>query len=51
MELGDLRGLATVLCMVAFAAVVFWAYSPSRKSYFDEAAELPFADEPDEVQK
>ena len=49
MELGDLRGVATVFCMLAFAAVVFWAYGPSRKKYFDDAADLPFADE--EVQE
>ena len=45
MDIIDLRGLATVLCVVAFAAVVYWAYGPSRKGYFDEAAQLPFADE------
>ncbi|MBT4162660.1 MAG: CcoQ/FixQ family Cbb3-type cytochrome c oxidase assembly chaperone [Gammaproteobacteria bacterium] len=45
MDIGDLRGLSTVFCMAAFAAVVFWAYGPSRKSYFEKAADLPFADE------
>jgi cytochrome c oxidase cbb3-type subunit 4 len=45
MDIIDLRGLATVLCVVAFAAVVYWAYAPSRKGYFDEAAQLPFEDE------
>ena len=44
MDIIDLRGLATVLCVVAFFAVVYWAYGPSRKGYFDEAAQLPFAD-------
>lgn len=45
MDMGDLRGLATVLCMIAFAAVVWWAYTPSRKDRFDEAAQLPFSDD------
>lgn len=45
MDIGDLRGLSTIFCMLAFAAVVFWAYGPSRKGYFDKAAELPFAEE------
>lgn len=45
MDIGDLRGLSTVLCMVAFFAIVFWAYGPSRKTYFEDAADLPFADE------
>ena len=45
MDMTDFRGLATVLCALAFVAVVFWAYGPSRKRYFDDAAQLPFADE------
>ena len=48
MGIDDLRGLSTIFCMLAFGAVVFWAYAPSRKSYFDEAAELPFDDEKEE---
>lgn len=45
MDISDLRGLATILCMLAFAGVVYWAYGPSRKNQFDDAAQLPFADE------
>jgi cytochrome c oxidase cbb3-type subunit 4 len=45
MDMTDLRGLATVLCAVAFVAVVVWAYAPSRKSEFDSAAQIPFEDE------
>ncbi|MBD3648956.1 MAG: cbb3-type cytochrome c oxidase subunit 3 [Pseudomonadales bacterium] len=45
MDINDLRGLATILCMVAFLSVVIWAYSPSRKNRFEEAARLPFEDE------
>ena len=44
MGIEDLRGIATILCMLAFAAIVYWAYGPSRKSYFDSAALLPFDD-------
>ena len=51
MDIEDLRGLSTVFCMAAFFAVVYWAYGPSRKAYFDKAADLPFADEEDEVTK
>lgn len=49
MDINDLRGLATVFCMVAFGAVVFWAYGPSRKEYFDRAAQLPFDEQEDKV--
>ena len=47
MDINDLRGLATVFCMLGFAAVVYWAYEPSRKAYFDKAAELPFLEKDD----
>lgn len=47
MEIGTLRGLGTILVSVAFIAIVLWAYSSKRKQSFDEAANLPFADEPD----
>jgi len=45
MDINDLRALATVLTTVAFLAVFFWAYSSKNKSRFDEAANLPFADD------
>jgi cytochrome c oxidase cbb3-type subunit IV len=41
-DIVDLRGVATIICMIAFAAVVYWAYGPSRKDYFEKAARLPF---------
>lgn len=47
MEIGTLRGLGTILVFVAFVVLVLWAYSSKRKKGFDEAANLPFADEPD----
>ncbi|NLY12601.1 MAG: cbb3-type cytochrome c oxidase subunit 3 [Gammaproteobacteria bacterium] len=45
MDIGTLRGLGTLLIFVAFIGLVFWAYNGKRKSSFDEAANLPFADE------
>lgn len=45
MDINDLRGIGTVLCLIAFIAIVYWAYSPARKNAFEEAAQLPFADE------
>jgi len=45
MDINDLRGLATVLTMIAFLSVVIWAYSSKRKEQFDDAANAPFADE------
>ena len=45
MDIGTLRGLGTLLVLVAFISVVIWAYNSKRKSSFDEAANLPFADD------
>ena len=45
MDINDLRGVATLLVMIAFISVCVWAYSPKRKKRFDEAAQLPFSDE------
>ena len=45
MDINDLRSLGVVLCFLGFIGIVYWAYSPSRKKAFDEAAALPFADD------
>lgn len=45
MDINDLRGIGTALVLVAFIGLCFWAYSKKRKKTFDEAAQLPFADE------
>ncbi len=47
MDIGTLRGLGTVVIMVAFIGLVIWAYSGKRKKSFDEATMLPFADDPE----
>ena len=49
MDNSTLQGLGTVFAMVAFIGVVIWAYSSYKKKDFDEAAQLPFAD--DDVQE
>lgn len=45
MDINTLRGIATIFAMVAFIGIVIWAYSSYKKKDFDEAAQLPFADE------
>ncbi|CDF83497.1 cbb3-type cytochrome oxidase subunit 3 [Pseudomonas sp. QL9] len=46
MDIGTIRGLGTVVVMVAFVGVLLWAYSGKRKARFDNDALLPFADDP-----
>jgi cytochrome c oxidase cbb3-type subunit 4 len=35
----------TVVVMIVFLAIVFWAWSGRRKESFDEAANIPLEDE------
>jgi cytochrome c oxidase cbb3-type subunit 4 len=48
MDQNDARAVVTLLGFVAFLGVVLWAYSRKSKPGFDEAAQLPFADETEE---
>lgn len=45
MDINTLRGISTIFVMIAFLGVCWWAFSPKRKKRFDDAANLPFADE------
>ncbi len=45
MDINTVRGLSTIFVAIAFIGVCWWAFSPKRKKRFDEAANLPFADE------
>jgi cytochrome c oxidase cbb3-type subunit 4 len=45
MDINDLRGISTAFLMITFIGMCFWAYNSKRKKSFDEAANLPFADE------
>lgn len=45
MDQGILQGIGTILTMIAFLGVCWWAYSSRKKKDFDEAAQLPFVDD------
>jgi len=45
MDINIIKGLSTIFVAIAFFGVCWWAYSPKRKKKFDEAANLPFADD------
>ena len=45
MDINTWRGIATALALIAFIGVWIWAWSKKRKGAFDEAANLPFADD------
>jgi|GEM_PF-120886 len=45
MDNGLLSGVGTLLIFIAFIGVSIWAFSSRQKKRFEEAAQLPFADE------
>lgn len=38
---GLLQGLITLLALLAFLGICFYAFSPSRRATFERAAQLP----------
>jgi cytochrome c oxidase cbb3-type subunit 4 len=45
MDINDFRAWHTVVMLITFLGIIYWAYSKKRTSSFNEAANLPFADE------
>lgn len=50
MDIGTFHSIWTLVLFISFIGIVIWAYSKRRKSQFDEAANLVFADEEDKTQ-
>jgi len=48
MDVGMIMSLWTVIAMVFFVGIVFWAWSGRRKKTFDEASRIPLEND-DEV--
>ena len=46
MDINTLRSIVTVLFVISFFWITWWAYSKKQKDGFIDAANLPFADEP-----
>jgi cytochrome c oxidase cbb3-type subunit 4 len=44
-DLPTLRGLFTLVLMIAFVGIVIWAWSGKRRKDFEEAARLPLDDD------
>lgn len=46
MDMNTLRSGITAVSFVVFVGIVWWAWSARNKSRFEEAARLPFAEDP-----
>jgi len=44
MDLNTVRGLLTLVFLIAFIAIVCYAWSAGNRKRFDDAANLPFKD-------
>lgn len=45
MDINDIRAAITLLAFVTFLGIVYWAYHRKSRRGFDEAAQLPFAED------
>jgi cytochrome c oxidase cbb3-type subunit IV len=45
MDINLLRGVITALALIAFLAIVWWAYGSSRRSHFERLARIPLEDD------
>jgi len=45
MDQGTMQGIGTILAMIAFLGVCWWAFSKHKKKDFEEASRLPFDDD------
>ena len=50
MDVNDMRTAVTVTLFLLFLALVAYTWSRKRRAEYDEAANLPFADEQEPVQ-
>ncbi len=46
MTLHEFEGLWTIVVLITFAGIVWWAFDGRRKQRFDEDARIPFDEEP-----
>ncbi|MFN3749747.1 MAG: cbb3-type cytochrome oxidase subunit 3 [Thiobacillus sp.] len=45
MDSGTVSGIVTVVFIVVFIGIVWWAYSKDNKQRFEDAGKLPFAED------
>ncbi len=46
MDINDLRSVFTVLTVLVFVGIVWWAYSKHRQEPYEMAAQIPLEDDP-----
>ena len=47
MDINTIRGVLTIILMIAFLGVVVWAWSSKRKDTFDKLSQMPLEEDDD----
>ena len=50
MEIGELRGWITVITLLTFLGICWWAYRSGNRERFEQDALLPFLDDPNALE-
>lgn len=45
MDINDMRSAVTLISFALFIGIAVWTWQRARRDAFDEAAQLPFADD------
>lgn len=45
MDINTIRAVLTIILMIAFLGIVFWAWSSKRKETFDELSQMPLEED------
>jgi cytochrome c oxidase cbb3-type subunit 4 len=45
MDSGTVSGIVTVVLILVFIGIVWWAYSKGNKQRFEDASKLPFSED------
>ena len=48
MDINDVRGLSSIVSIIVFVGIFWWAYGSSRRKRFNDDAQIPFMDDDDE---
>ena len=49
MDINTIRGVLTVILMIAFLGLVIWAWSSKRKDTFDKLSQMPLEEDDGQV--
>jgi cytochrome c oxidase cbb3-type subunit 4 len=49
MDINTIRGVLTVILMIAFLGLIIWAWSSKRKDAFDKLSQMPLEEDDEQL--